>query len=176
MAKISRNDKKQFFKGFFSVYGLWIIGILVSGCISFVEMIEFYNAPPFLSVIFSVLFLVFLVASSVKCAVNEHKNFFAGMMFAAVFPIISQLVAAGIFFLTEAIGSMGAGELILVPLTIIAFLFIAPAFPISSVNYKWATLDIGKEWPNYAFIIVMAITVVLPPIVYKLVKSKQPSA
>ncbi len=173
MAKLSRSNKKQFFKGFFTVYGLWIIGILTSGCISFVEMIKFYNAPSFLSVIFSALFLVFLVVSSVKCAVNDHKNFFAGMMFAAVFPIISQLVAGGIFTLTEKIGSMGAGELILVPLTVVAFLFIAPAFPISSVNYKWATLDIGEEWPEYAFIIVMALTIVLPLVIYFTVRKRK---
>lgn len=173
MTKLSKNEKKQFFKGFFAVYGLWIIGILASGCIAFVEMIEFYNAPSFLAVIFSALFLTILVVSSVKCAVNGHKNFFWGMMFAAVFPMISQLIAAGIFSLTEIIGSMGGGEWILVPLTVIAFLFIAPAFPISSVSYKWATLDINKEWPVYAFIIVMALTIILPPIIYKFVKSKQ---
>lgn len=176
MAKLSKNDKKQSFKGFFTVYGLWIIGILASGCISFVEMIKFYNAPAILSVIFSVFLLGFLVVSSVKCAKNENINLFAGMMFAVVFPIISQLIAAGIFNLTEKIGSMGAGELILVPLTVIAFLFIAPAFPVSSINYKWATLDIGEEWPEYIFITVMAITIILPPIIYKLVKSKKQSA
>ncbi len=175
MAKINKKSIKQFVSGFFVTYVLWTLGLIMSGCILFVEMIEFYDSPPIMSVVFSVTFLIAHVISAVMCAKKQKKSFFIGMMFAVVFPIISQLIAAGIFALCDLVGSMGAGELILVPLTIVAVLFIAPAFPINSINYKLATLDIGEVWPEYLFIAVTALTIILPIAVYIITskKSKQ---
>lgn len=173
MAKITKKSIKQFVSGFFVTYALWTLGLAVSGCILFVEMIEFYDSPSFLIAVFSALFLISLVIASVICAKNEKKKFFIGMMFAVVFPIISQLIAAGLFSLCDIVGSMGAGELILVPLTVFAFLFIAPAFPVNSINYKWATFDIGEEWPEYVFITVMVLTIILPVAVYLIVSKKK---
>lgn len=166
MAKINKKSIKQFVSGFFVTYVLWTVGLVMSGCILFVEMIEFYDSPPIMSVAFSVTFLIAHVISAVMCAKKRKKSFFIGMMFAVVFPIISQLIAAGIFALCDLIGSMGAGELILVPLTVFAFLFIAPAFPINSIGYRWTTLDIGEEWSAYVFIAVTILTIILPIVVY----------
>lgn len=172
MAKINKKSIKQFISGFLVTYAMWFFGLAVSGCILFVETIELFDSPPFLSVAFSFLFMVALAISAVLCAKKQKKSFFAGMMFAVAFPIISQIIAAGVFALCNLAGSWGAAEWFLVPLSYSALLFIAPAFPISSINYRWATLDIGEEWPEYVFIPVMVLTIILPIVIY-IIKSKK---
>ncbi len=175
MAKINKKSIKQFVSGFFVTYAMWTVGLVMSGCILFVEMIELFDSPPFLSVAFSFLFMFALIVSAVMCAKKQKKTFFIGMMFAVVFPIISRIIAAGVFALSDFAGSLGAAEWFLVPLSCSALLFIAPAFSFDSINYRWATIDIGKVWSEYTFIAVMLITFILPIAVYIITskKSKQ---
>jgi len=172
MAKINKKSIKQFVSGFFATYAMWTVGLVMSGCILFVEMIEFFDSPPFMSVAFSFLFMVALIVSAVLCAKKQKKTFFIGMMFAVAFPIISQIIAAGVFALCDLAGSLGAAEWFLVPFSCSVLLFYAPAFSFASINYRWATIDIGEVWPEYTFIAVMLMTFILPIAVYIIISKK----
>lgn len=170
MARLTKPKKKQVLAGFFITYALWVLGIFASGRILFVEEIEFYKAPPILCVVFSAAFLLYNVIAAYKCKKTGSQYYFAGMITAVILPIAAWLVASLIMALCNLIGSLGAGEAVLVPITIVCGVFSAISFPLSSVEFGWAMLDIGEEWPHWAFIAVMAITIVLPVLVYKVTK------
>ena len=167
MLKKEMPDRVKVLIGFALALAVWGIGVLASG-----EFLTIYGNDrfgercDFLCIVFPILLILFGAVIAAVCKRNSNDAmFFGAHLFIAV---------PAVFFLIIQLNPYTLSDF----LTILFFIFFGlavPAFSAFEGFFKAVygnTLPVGFSEAHIAFCIAMAVAIVLPPIIYKLVKSK----
>ncbi len=85
-----KSDRKrggQIFLGLLSSVALWLLGVLMSGSLSFVEHIEFYSTG-YLVIAFPIVFAVVCILIAKLAAKKHMKTYYVSFMICLFVPIV----------------------------------------------------------------------------------------
>lgn len=170
MLKKEMPDRVKVLIGIALSLVVWGIGVLASGEVLTLYGYErFGKRIDFLCIIFPVILILFGSVIAAVCKRNSNDAlFFGAYLFIAV---------PALFFIIVTLNPFEVPNF----LTILFLIFAALAVPALSsfMGFFKAvygnTLPVGISEAHIAFCIAMAVAIVLPLIIYKLVKSKQQS-
>ena len=169
MAK-KRSDTKQFFIGVAITLAVWALGVFASGRMPFiVDYVYVSDGNTALSMIYPFLLVVFSVAFAAFCKRKSKDAMIFGSYLLLIIPTVSflflQIYSQLSFEFLDYVGFLW------IPLMALA----APAMSVFDgffIAVYGNTRPVGFSDAHLVFCIVMTVVAVLPPIVYKLVKSK----
>lgn len=170
MLKKEMPDRVKILIGIALSLVVWGIGVLASGeVLTLYGYDRFGKRIDFLCIIFPVILILFGSVIAAVCKRNSNDAlFFGAYLFIAV---------PALFFIIVTLNPFEVPGF----LTILFLIFAALAVPALSsfMGFFKAvygnTLPVGISEAHVAFCIAMAVAIVLPLVVYKLVKSKQQS-
>lgn len=170
MLKKEMPDRVRILIGIALSLVVWGIGVLASGeVLTLYGYDRFGKRIDFLCIIFPVILILFGSVIAAICKRNSNDAlFFGAYLFIAV---------PALFFIIVTLNPFEVPGF----LTILFLIFAALAVPALSsfMGFFKAvygnTLPVGISEAHVAFCIAMAVAIVLPLVVYKLVKSKQQS-
>ncbi len=170
MANKKHSDTKQFFLGVAITIAVWSMGVFSAGRMPFLaDYIYLPTENERLSLIFPCLFLAYSVVISVVCKRNSKDAIFFGSYLFLIIPSVTF-----IFLWINQYSGLGLENYI----SFVLLLFMIPAMPALSVfeaffrEFYGNTRPVGFSEAHIIFCIVLVAASVLPPIIYKLVKSK----
>ncbi len=170
MAKRKHLDAKQFFIGATIMLIVWVIGVFASGRLPFlIDYLYVSDGNTTLSFVYPFLLLAFSVSFAVACKRKSKDAMFLGSYILLVIPtvlfIFSQIYSQLNFDFLDYVGFLWLPIIVLaIPATAV--------FDGFFIAYYGNTRPVGFSDAHLIFCIIMAIVAVLPPIVYKLVKTK----
>ncbi len=170
MAK-KHSDTKQFFIGAAIMAAVWILGVFASGRLPFiVDYLYVSDGNTTLSMIYPFLFLAYSIVFAVVCKRKSKAAMFFGSYLLLIIPAASflllQIYSLLSFDFLDYVGFLW------IPLMVLA----APAMSVFDgffIAVYGNTRPVGFSGAHLAFCIIMAAAAVLPPMVYKLVKTKE---
>ncbi len=169
MAK-KHSDTKQFFIGVAITLAVWALGVFASGRVPFiVDYVYVSEGNTALSMIYPFLLVVFSAAFAAFCKRKSKDAMIFGSYLLLIIPTVSflflQIYSQLSFEFLDYVGFLW------IPLMALA----APAMSVFDgffIAVYGNTRPVGFSDAHLVFCIVMTVVAVLPPIVYKLVKSK----
>ncbi len=170
MAK-KHSDTKQFLVGAAIMAAVWILGVFASGRLPFiVDYLYVSDGNTTLSMIYPFLLVVFSVAFAVFCKKKSKAAMFFGSYLLLIIPAAS-------FLLLQIYSQLNFEFLDYIPIIWIPLMALAaPAMSVFDgffIAVYGNTRPVGFSGAHLAFCIIMTLAAVLPPIVYKLVKTKE---
>lgn len=170
MLKKEMPDRVKVLIGIALSLVVWGIGVLASGeVLTLYGYDRFGKRCDFLCIIFPIILIVFGAVVAAVCKRNSYDALFFGMYLFIAVPAL--------FFIIVTLNPFEVPGF----LTILFLIFAALAVPaLSSFMgfFKAAygnTLPVGISETHIVFSVAMAVAIILPLVVYKLVKSKQQS-
>lgn len=170
MAK-KHYDTKQLLIGIVIMLAVWALGVLSAGRIPFiVDYVYVSEGNTTLSMIYPFLLVAFSVAFAVFCKRKSKDAMIFGSYLLLIIPAVSflflQIYSLLSFDFLDYVGFLW------IPLMVLA----APAMSVFDgffIAVYGNTRPVGFSGAHLAFCIIMAAAAVLPPMVYKLVKTKE---
>lgn len=169
MAK-KHSDTKQFFLGAAITLAVWALGVFSAGRMPFlVDYIYLPTESRLITLVFPLLLIVYSVVFAVICKRKDKDALFFGSYLFLIIPSASFLF----LWVNQYLG-LGFEDYI----SFILLLFMIPAMPVLSAfdgffrEFYGNVRPVGFSEAHIIFCIVLVVACVLPPIIYKLVKSK----
>lgn len=173
MAK-KHSDTKQFLLCAAITLAAWVVGVLAAGRIPF--FVDYVYLPTesgdTFKLLYPFLLLVYLVVFAVICKRKDKDAMFFGSYLFLIIPSATFL-----FLWINQYAGLGLENYV----SVILLLLLIPAMPLLSVfdaffaAFYGSIRPIGFSNAHIIFGIAVILASVLPPIIYKLVKSKQQS-
>lgn len=170
MVNKKHSDTKQFFLGTAITLAVWALGVFSAGRMPFlVDYIYLPTESRLITLIFPFLFLAYSIVIAVVCK-RKSKD---AMLFGSYLFLIVPSVAFLFLWINQYLG-LGFEDYI----SFILLLFMIPAMPVLSAfdgffrEFYGNVRPVGFSEAHIIFCIVLVVACVLPPIIYKLVKSK----
>ncbi len=174
MANKKHSDTKQFFLGAAITIAVWALGVFSAGRIPFlVDYIYLPTESRLITLMFPLLLIVYSVVFAVVCKRKDNDALFFGSYLFLIVPSVAFLF----LWINQYLG-LGFEDYI----SFVLLLFMIPAMPVLAAfdgffrEFYGNTRPVGFSEAHIIFGTVLVVACVLPPIIYKLVKSKQPSA
>ncbi len=174
MANKNHSDTKQFLIGAAMTLAVWALGIFSAGRIPF--FVDYVYLPTesgeTFKLLYPFLFLAYSVVFAVICKRKSKDAMFCGSYLFLIIPSVTFL-----FLWINQYSGLGLENYI----SFVLLLFLIPAAPALSVFDAFFKAFYGNIRPtgfsraHIIFCAVLIVACVLPPIIYKFVKSKQPS-
>lgn len=174
MAK-KHSDTKQFLLGASITIAVWAVGVFAAGRIPF--FVDYVYLPTESGDTFKLLYPFLLLAYSVVFAVICKRKDKEAMFFGSYLFLIIPSVAFLFLWINQYSG-LGLEDYV----SVILLLLLIPAMPLLSVFDAFFAAFYGNIRPegfsdaHIVFSVAVILASVLPPIIYKLVKSKKQSA
>ncbi len=174
MANKKHSDTKQFFLGAVITLAVWALGVFSAGRMPFlVDYIYLPTESRLITLVFPLLLIVYSVVFAVICKRKDKDALFFGSYLFLIIPSASFLF----LWVNQYLG-LGFEDYI----SFVLLLFMIPAMPALAVfeaffkEFYGNTRPVGFSEAHIIFCAAVILASALPPIIYKLVKSKQPSA
>lgn len=170
MANKKHSDIKQFLIGVAIMLIVWALGVFAAGRMPFIaDYVYVSDGNTTLSMIYPLLFVAFSVVFAVFCKRKSKDAMIFGSYLLLIIPTVSFLLLQIYSLLSfEFLDYVG---FLWIPLVALA----APAMSVFDgffIAVYGNTRPVGFSDAHLAFCIIMAVAAVLPPVIYKLVKSK----
>ena len=170
MAKRKYHNSKDFFIGAAIMIIVWLLGVFASGRIPyFIDYLSVSNGNTALSKAYPFLLVVFFIVFAVACKRKSKNKVFFGSYLLLFIPSASflffQIYSLLNFDFLDYVGFLW------LPFVVLA----VPAISVFDgffIAVYGNTRPVGFSDAHLAFCILMPVAVVLPPIIYKLVKVK----
>lgn len=174
MENKKHSDTKQFFLGAAITIAFWALGVFLAGRMPF--LVDYIYLPTESRLITLMFPLLLLVYSVVFAAVYKRKD--KDAMFFGSYLLLIVPSASFIFLWINQYLGFGLEDYI----SFVLLLFLIPAMPVLAVfeaffkEFYGNTRPVGFSEAHIIFCVVLVAASALSPIIYKFVKSRQPSA
>ncbi len=170
MAKRKHYDAKQFFIGTAIMFVVWALGVFASGRLPFIiDYLYVSEGNTTLSMVYPFLLVVFSAAFTAVCKRKSKEAMFFGSYLLLIIPtalfLFLQIYSQLNFEFLDYVGFLWIP---LVALTVPAISVFDGFF----IAFYGNTRPVGFSDAHLVFCIIMTVVAVLPPIIYKFVKSK----
>ena len=172
MAK-KHSDIKRFLLGAAIMLSVWAVGVFAAGRVPFlVDYIYLPTESRLITLMFPLLLIVYSVAFAVVCKRKDNDALFFGSYLFLIIPSASFL-----FLWTNQYSGLGLENYI----SFVLLLFMIPAMPVLSAfeaffrEFYGNIRPVGFSQAHIIFCVVLVVACALPPIIYKLVKTKSVS-
>ena len=173
MANKKHSDTKQFFLGAVITLAVWELGVFSAGRMPFlVDYIYLPTESRLITLVFPLLLIVYSVVFAVICKRKDKDALFFGSYLFLIIPSASFLFLWVNQYLNLNIENY---------ISFVLLLLMLPAAPVLSAFDAFFSAFYGNVRPagfsdaHIVFGAVLIAACVLPPVIYKLVKSKHPS-
>ncbi|MBQ3005716.1 MAG: hypothetical protein IJD88_07260 [Clostridia bacterium] len=173
MANKKHSDTKQFFLGAVITLAVWALGVFSAGRMPFlVDYIYLPTESRLITLVFPLLLIVYSVVFAVICKRKDKDALFFGSYLFLIIPSASFLFLWVNQYLNLNIENY---------ISFVLLLLMLPAAPVLSAFDAFFSAFYGNVRPagfsdaHIVFGAVLIAACVLPPVIYKLVKSKHPS-
>lgn len=162
-ANINTQGKKstQIFLGVLSGVGVWILGLLMSGRLAFVEDMELYPTGK-LILAFPIVFAVLCVIIAKYSARTGKRVYYISSMVSLLFPLLSMLISTTL----GEISDRGIPVISYAAEFLIMF-FMLPYVPMFSISYQVIDAIDGSMFAMMVCIAVALAGVIVSVIIYK---------
>lgn len=170
MTKRKHLNAKQFFIGATITLLVWTLGVFASGRLPFIiDYLYVSEGSTTLSLVYPFFLVVFSASFAVVCKRNSRYAMFFGSYLLVIIPsllfVFTQIYSKLDFDFLDYVGFLWLPIIILAtPATSIFDGFFIAVYGNSR--------PIGFSDAHFVFCVIMIVVAVLPPIVYKLVKTK----